>query len=724
MARLNEPADALDTQHGSTAPQQGSQEQQGTASKTAPTLRPTGSLQNILGDVTDFATSEPEPLQRKPSRQEKKEDKKGKKKEMPDLRVRDSIESFRDAPENPPQVGEAAVHKKKKSRRRESIAEPPQEEEPQEEAEEPPKGRWNKRTRQSFIETEGEAEDKYVSVDIIPVRNKLNDSLNEYFDAWRRDKDTKPPPLLFASMANSLVIALDTIQGHWRDCLATSEAVANMVPRAEELSNDLEHRTATALEELRADVTSHQKEATGIVKGYDDKHQKTEEKLVKIGDYINKLKNRHKEEIEEVRQESIKAVKNAKHQLKDEIKELQQAVKALQGGKTSLRGGGSQKTSRLGNRSSQIRSTPPSDGIFSRAPVSSPAAAIAIDPDPSDHGSSSSSSSSSSDNSSDDDLPGGSRKKKKKKEDKSDLGIPNKMRVNPDKFDGTSPPFNHWKISLYNKFTAEKLNSEQARMITIWDYVKDNAARSLAPCLHPNKGHYTTHTQMLDHLAAVFEDPLFRERERQKFYKIKQYPEEKFARFKDRFLTLALNAGISRPDYRQHLLEGLKDELWTEVDKIKDRFETFNDLCDEILRQEIHLEQLKFRQKSRITPSNRLYDPKTASGTGGILKKAVTFSQRPSASDSPKRTFTKDTTFNTGLIACSVPGCTSRSTHTTANHDRVMRNRTAITEIETEGERETEAQINAMAGYLGEEYDTSGYTTNPDSNSENGDPRD
>ena len=175
-----------------------------------------------------------------------------------------------------------------------------------------------------------------------------------------------------------------------------------------------------------------------------------------------------------------------------------------------------------------------------------------------------------------------------------------------------------------------------------------NAQKHLSP--RYNEGSedlFLSDVEMIDHLAAIYEDPYKVQNARLDYKSLMMKPSESFADFHTRFLHLAGEAKIPKDDLRPDLFDKLTMELQRTVLPVYSTLTTAKSLADECLSLDQGLRRLKARSdrvkaRTTSTPSTApptktptTYAPRNSSATpaGTSSREATPDRIRPSYPD-------------------------------------------------------------------------------------------
>jgi hypothetical protein len=182
--------------------------------------------------------------------------------------------------------------------------------------------------------------------------------------------------------------------------------------------------------------------------------------------------------------------------------------------------------------------------------------------------------------------------------DSSSEGRTTKIPGPPVLTDGKEPTFESWKLQLRGKLrvNADHFLSDEARMAYVYGRTGGDAQKHLNPRYDEGSADpFLSDSEMIDHLAAIYEDPYRVQNARLEYRSLMMKPSEGFAEFHTRFLHLAGEAQIPTPDLRPDLFDKLTMELQRTLLPIYSTLSTERALAEECLVLDQGLRRLKAR---------------------------------------------------------------------------------------------------------------------------------
>ena len=151
--------------------------------------------------------------------------------------------------------------------------------------------------------------------------------------------------------------------------------------------------------------------------------------------------------------------------------------------------------------------------------------------------------------------------------------------------DGVSPSFEYWRIQIKDKFLVNSyiFDFKQAKMAYIFNYMASTAQKHLALRYRKGLEPFTTSSEMITHLAKIFENPLEAQDAYTDFYGLAIEENKPFSDFYMCFLYLAAAGNVPIDDLQPSLYEKLSPALQQLVLPFLDTLSTSKALAQKCL---------------------------------------------------------------------------------------------------------------------------------------------
>jgi hypothetical protein len=233
--------------------------------------------------------------------------------------------------------------------------------------------------------------------------------------------------------------------------------------------------------------------------------------------------------------------------------------------------------------------------------------------------------------------------------------------------DGKNPTFENWRLQIRGKLrvNADHFPDEEARTTYVFSRTGGDAQRHLFPRFDAENSDdaFSTAKEMLDHLAAVYEDPYKVQNARVEYKSLMMKPTEQFMDFHTRFLHLAGQAKIPQDDLRPDLFDKLTMELQRTVLPIYTTLATEKALADQCLSLDQGLRRLKARADRVKARNNPSVVPPSKAPSAGRNVAAAPLSTRPRSRETTPglaRDRSKVSPFFGDCYTCGIQGHRSR----------------------------------------------------------------
>lgn len=164
--------------------------------------------------------------------------------------------------------------------------------------------------------------------------------------------------------------------------------------------------------------------------------------------------------------------------------------------------------------------------------------------------------------------------------------------------DGKDPTFESWRLQMRGKLrvNSDYFPTDEARMTYVFSRTSGDAQTHLEPRYsEESEDPFLTDREMIDYLAAIYEDPHKVQNARLEYKGLMMKTTETFADFHTRFLHLAGKAKIPADDLRPDLFDKLTLELQRTVLPVYTTLSTVRALADQCLALDQGLRRIKTR---------------------------------------------------------------------------------------------------------------------------------